>query len=127
MGDDAVGSAALGHRHLPVVGGGLHQHHAGGGAALAYIVLRLAYSAAAAGGVITPHAVARQVFPRRGVFGRDFGPVAFQFFRDQLRQTGQTALAHFRTRNAYHHGVVWFDHHPGIDFRRGGICSKGAA
>ncbi len=47
-----------------------------------------------------------------------FDQSAFEFFGNQLRETGERALAHFGTRDADHHGVVRLDHHPGIDFGR---------
>ena len=76
VGDHAGDDLAFGGRHAPVGGGGLHQHHPGCGAAFAHIVMRFADAAAAAGREIAPDALACQVLSRRGVFGRDFGPVA---------------------------------------------------
>src|SRR5262249_58224529 len=46
------------------------------------------------------------------------GPVAFEFFGDELRKPGERALAHLGARDADHHSVVGADHDPGIDFRR---------
>ncbi len=118
MGDDAVGGGAFGDRHLPFVGGGLHQHHARGGAALADIFLAGADAAAAAGGEIAPGALAGDALAGGRIFGRDFRPVAFEFFGDQLGEAGEGTLAHFRARDADHHGVVGADHHPGVDLGR---------
>ena len=69
VGDHALVGAAFGGRHVPLVGGGLHQHHAGGRAALAHVVVRLADAAAAAGGEVAPDAVAREVLAGRRVLG----------------------------------------------------------
>jgi hypothetical protein len=111
--------AALGGRHLPLVGGGLHQHHARCGTALADVLLRLADAAAAAGGEVAPDALACQVLARRRVLGRDPGPVALQLFGHQLGQAGQRALAHLRARDADDHAVVRLHHHPGVHLGRG--------
>ena len=116
--DHAVRGGALGRRHLPFVGGRLDQHHARGRAALAHIFLRIADAAAAAGDEIAPDAVAREVLARRRKFGRDFGPVAFELFGDELGEAGQRALAHLGAGDADDDGVVGLDHDPGVDFRR---------
>ena len=129
VGDDAVGGGAFRSRHLPLIGGGLDQHDARGGAALADIILRGADTAAAAGGEIAPGAFARHALAGRRIFGRDFRPVAFEFFGDQLGKAGEGALAHFRSRDPDHDGVVGPDHHPDVDFGRtvGGAHHGGAA
>ena len=129
MGDDAVGRGAFRGRHLPFIGGGLDQHHARGGAALAHIILRAADAAAAAGREIAPRALAGDALAGGRKFGRDLRPVAFEFFGDQLGQTGERALAHLRAGDADHDGIIGPDHHPGVDFRRtvGGAHHGGSA
>src|SRR5262249_15561763 len=50
--------------------------------------------------------------------GDDLRPVAFELFGDELGEAGESALTHFRPRDADHHGVVGTDHDPDIDFGR---------
>jgi len=118
MRNHAVGGGAFRDRHIPLVGRGLNQHLAGGGASLAQVILRGANADAAAGIETAPDALAGDTLTGRRIFGRHLRPIAFEFFRHQLRETGQRALPHFRTSDTNDHGVVWPDHHPGIDFRR---------
>ena len=118
MGNDAVGGGAFRGRHLPFVGGGLHQHHARGGAALADVILAGANAAAAAGREIAPGALACDTLTRRRILSDDLRPVAFEFFGDELGKPGEGALSHFRARDANHGGVVRADHHPDIDLGR---------
>ena len=118
MRDHAVGGGAFRYRHLPAVGGRLHQHHPRGSAALAHVLVRLADAAAAAGGETAPHPLAGEVLPRRRVFGRDLAPVRIEFLAHQLRKSGQRALAHLGAGNADDDAVVRPDHYPGVDLRR---------
>src|SRR5579871_20661 len=129
MRDDAVCRRTFGGWHLPLVGSSLDQHDARGCATLADIVCRGANAAAAAGGEIPPGALAGDALAWRGIFGRDFRPVAFQFVGNELSKSGERALAHFRAGNADHDGVVGPDHDPGTQFGRaiGGAHHGGAA
>ena len=120
--DHTGGSAAFGGWHLPLVGRCLHQHHPRGGTAFAHIVVRLSYALAAPGAEVAPDTGTRQILPRRGVFGGDFGPIGIQLFGHQLRQPGEGALTHLRTCNADHNAVVRIDDHPGVYLgRQGGL------
>ena len=47
-----------------------------------------------------------QVLARRERFGRDLVPVALELFGDELGETGERALPHFRARDADDAGVV---------------------
>ena len=127
VGHHAVGRAAFGRRHLPIVGGGLYQHHSGGCAAFAHVVVGLADALAAAGAKVAPYAVTRQVLRGGGVFGAHFGPIGIEFFGYQLRQSRQRALAHFRARDADDYTVVRVYHHPGVDFIGVGLGAGFAA
>ena len=120
VGDDAFVHDTIGRRHIPGLGCGGHQHHARTGSALADIEMGITDAATAAGGIIAPDPAACRILPRCGLFGGDFGPVAFQLFGHQLRQSGQGALPHFLPCDANDHAVIRFDHHPGIDL--GGWC-----
>jgi hypothetical protein len=115
VGDDAVGRAAFGRRHLPLGRCRGDQHLARHGAALADILVALADAAAAAGREVLPHAVALQVLTRSRIFPGDLVPVAFQLLGDELGETGERALAHLGAGDADHHLVVGVDHHPGVD------------
>ena len=102
----------------PTIDDELTQHHAGRRPAFAHIVLRLANAAAATRAEVAPRPIASQVLSRRGVLGSDHRPVAFEFFRDQLRQPCQSSLAHFGAGDADHNRVVGPHNDPGIDFGR---------
>ena len=117
MRDYAGGGAAFRGRHPPAGRRGADQHVARRRAALADILVRIADAATAAGREIPPDALARRILPGRRVFGRDFGPVAFQLLGDELREAGQRALAHLRARDPDHHRVVRANDHPGIHLR----------
>ena len=67
---------------------------------------------------IAPNAIACEILAGRRELGRDLRPVAIEFFGDELREAGECALAHFRTRNADDDSLVGPDHDPSIDFRR---------
>ena len=116
VGDHAVGRAAFGGRHFPLVGRGLDQHLACRCATLADIFVGGADAAAAAGGHVAPHALAREVLAGGRKFRGHLRPVAFEFLGDQLGKPGERALAHLGTGDAHHDGVVGADHDPGIDF-----------
>src|SRR5262249_12289818 len=118
MRDHAVRRAALGGWHFPLIGGGLDQHFTGHRAAFAHIVLRLADAAASGAVVIAPYAVSGDVLTRRGIFGGDLRPVAFELLGDELGEPGERALTHLRAGDANDHRVVRTDHHPGVDLRR---------
>ncbi len=115
MGDHALGRGAVARRHAPGIGRRRHQHLARGGAAFAHVVVGAANAPAAAGGEAFPYLAPGQVGARRGVFGGHAGPVTVQFLGHQLGQARQGALAHFRTRDADHHGLVRPHHDPGGD------------
>ena len=116
MRDDAVRHGHFADRHLPLVGRGLQQHHARGGAALAHVFLRDADAARAAGAHLAPGALAGEIARRRDALGRDFLPVAFELFGDELGEAGERALAHFRARNADDAAVVRLDRDPDVHF-----------
>ena len=118
MRDDAVGGTAFIDRHFPLIGSRLHQHHACSCAADAHVFFGAANALAATGAEATPRTLARHALARRRIFGGDFGPVAFKFFGDQLREARQAALPHFGSGDADHDGVVGFYHHPCIDLGR---------
>ena len=118
MGDDPLGSGAVARRHAPGIGRRRDQHLARGGAAFAHVVVGAANAPAAAGGEAFPYLAPGQVGARRGVFGGHAGPVAVQFLGHQLGQARQGALAHFRARDADHHGLVRPHHDPGGDLVR---------
>ena len=105
-------------RHAPFGRRRRDQHFARGRAAHAHIFVRFADAAAATGGEIAPDAVACEVLGRRRILGCDLGPVAVQFFGDELRKAGQRPLAHLGARDTDHHRVVGLDHDPCVDFRR---------
>src|SRR6266446_1561399 len=116
--DHAVGHGQFGNRHLPLVGRGLLEHLARDCAALAHVIMRVTDAAAAAGRKVAPHTLAGNALAGRGIFPGDLRPVAFELFRDKLAEAGECALPHLRAGNADNHGVVPFDHHPGVDLRR---------
>src|SRR6476646_5134726 len=76
------------------------------------------HSLAAAGGEVTPHALARHALAGRWIFGRNFRPVAFELLGNQLGEAGEGALTHLGARDADHNRVVRADHHPGVDLGR---------
>ena len=126
--DDAFGHGDLAHRHLPLVGCRLQQHHARHGTPATHVVFGGPDAAAAAGSHFTPYALASVILPGGGRFGRHVLPVAFEFFGHELRQAGQRALPHFRSRDAQHAGLVRANDYPRIDFGharrvlRCGVC-----
>ena len=83
MNDHAAYCATLGGGDLPLRGGRGDQHLARGGAGLTKKFLRARNGAAAAGRHVAPDPVAREIFVRRGKFGLDLAPVAFELFGDQ--------------------------------------------
>ena len=123
VGDDAVRDLQLADRHLPLVGRGLEQHDARGSTAAADVVLRRADTAAAAGPHLAPGALARKIGAGGDLLGRHLLPVALELLGDELGEAGDRALAHLRTRDADHAGIVGFDGDPYIDF---GAVSGGA-
>ena len=120
VGDDAVGCDALLHRHVPGFRSGLDEHLAGQGAALADIVMAAPDTLASARGKAAPGAVAREALARCRVLGRDFRPVTLELLGNELREPGQSALAHLGTGDPYDDGVVRLDDNPGIDLGGGG-------
>src|ERR1700694_4773247 len=83
---------------------------------------------AAASGKIAPDALARQVLARRWKFGSDLGPVALKLLGNELSKAGQGALAHFRSGDTDHDGVIGPDRDPGVNLWRtiGGPCDLSA-
>src|SRR5262249_34539802 len=88
------------------------------GAALTHVFMRHSDAAAAAGRHVSPHALAGDVLARRGIFGRDLRPVAFELLGDQLGEPGERALTHLGAGDANDHRVVRTDHHPGVHLGR---------
>src|SRR4051812_23629974 len=52
----------------------------------------------------------------RGILGFHLRLVALKFFCYNQRQCSEAALAHFSSGETDHHGVVWLDDDPSIDF-----------
>ena len=84
VGDHAFAHSHFAHRNAPLVGRRLQQHGAGCSAALAHVILRAANAAAAAGGHVTPDALACQVLAGRDHLYFDARPIAVEFFGHQL-------------------------------------------
>ena len=116
MGDDAICGGALVGRNPPGVRGGLDQHHPRRGTALAHVLVRFADPATAAGRETAPHPFTSETFARGWIFGDDLRPVTFEFFGNQLRQTGQRALPHLGANHPNHHGVIRTNDDPGANF-----------
>jgi hypothetical protein len=114
--DDAVGGVALLSRDAPACRCGSDQHVARGRTAFADILVRVADPAAAAGGQISPYALARGVRAWRREFGCHLRPIAFQLLGNQLREAGHRALSHFGARNPDDDRVVRADNDPGVHF-----------
>ena len=104
--DHAIRSDALVCRNTPGICSSLHQHHSRRGTALSHVFVRVADPATAASRETTPHPFTSKAFTRGWIFGRDLGPVAFEFFGNQLSQTGQRALPHLGTNHPNYHGVI---------------------
>src|SRR5205085_11538787 len=126
MRDHAVRRGALGGGHLPLIGRGLHEHDAGGRAALAHVLVRLADAAAAAGGEVTPGALALNALAGRRVFDFDFRPVALELLGDELREAGDRALYHFGANDADVDAVVGADGDPDADLGRAVLRARDA-
>ena len=115
MGDHAVDRTTFFNIDAPVISRGFNQHLPGDCSALAHILMAASNTLAAARGETAPDAIASKALAGCGILGCDFCPVALEFLGDQLRQTGQRPLSHLGTGNAYHDGIVWLDHDPGVD------------
>ncbi len=102
VGDHAVGRLAFAFRHAPFLGSGLDEHDPGRSPAFAHILVAFANATRAAGGEVAPDTVAAQVLTRGRVFPAHLGPIRLEFLSDELGETGQRALPHFRARNAHH-------------------------
>src|SRR5207248_6757235 len=94
MRDDAVRRRALRNGYIPLIRRGLYEHGARGRAAFAHVLVRLADAAAAAGGEVSPGALASDAFTRRRIFDAHFRPVALELLGDELREAGDRALPH---------------------------------
>jgi len=92
----------------------LNQHDAGGGAALTDILVRFADAAAAAGGEIAPHALARDVLAGRRIFGRHLRPVAFELLGDELGEPVSVPWPISEAGDPDDDGVVGPDHNPRV-------------
>src|SRR4029077_3364176 len=103
---DAAFSSAFACWDVPFVGRGLDQQHTGGRAALTDVFMRGANTAAAAGGEISPHALACDVLPGSGIFGRDLRPIAVELLSHELRESGKRTLSHLGAGNSNDNGVV---------------------
>ena len=86
--------------------------------------MRLANAAAATGGHVFKNTVAPYVHADISVFRSDFAPVAFQFFGQQLCQTGETTLTQFRAGDTDDDGIVWLYDDPVRDL--GGVGGHGS-
>ena len=76
---------------------------------------------------IVPQACLRARFwPGVGYSIGDLGPIAFQFFRDELGKSCDRPLAHFGFRHTDNHSLIRPNHHPRIYFRLAG-CRGGLA
>ena len=87
MRDDATSCAALSGRNIPAIGRSLDQHLTGRRATFPNEFLRFTDSAAPRGEHATPRLFASEVLAWSWIFNRDFGPFAFELFRDQLGET----------------------------------------
>ena len=115
MGNDTVGSTTLRHWYFPLLGRGLDQHLPRHGATLANILLTTADTLATTGRETAPDIIASNILSRGRILGGDPCPVALQFLGHHLCQAGQGALSHFGTSDANNHGIIRFNHDPGID------------
>jgi len=96
MRNRAVGRDALGTGTFHSLAAAWINIFACGSAGFAHIFMRLADTAAAAGGKIAPRALARDTLTGSRVFVVDFRPIALKLFGNELSKTGERALPHFR-------------------------------
>ena len=111
--------AQFAQRHLPAIGGRLHQHGAHGGGLQPHLVPIAADRAAAIGHHhVAENRIAENLRLDRRIGGRHPRPVGVHLFGKHHGQAGQAALPHFGDRNGEHDGAVRADGDPGAECSR---------
>ena len=106
-------------RHLPAIGGRLHQHGAHGGGLQPHLVPIAADRAAAIGHHhAAENRIAENLRLDRRICGRHPRPVGVHLLGKHHGEPGRGALPHFGDRNGEHDGAVRADGDPGADGSR---------
>ncbi|MCY1282334.1 hypothetical protein D9M70_311670 [compost metagenome] len=125
MADHALAHADLRGRHLPLFGGGRHQHGAGAGTRLAHLLEGIGDGRAAAGAL---HRAEGEVVVERGVGRRaldaHLAPVGIQFLGQQGGQAGVGPLPHLHMLGEDGHAAIAGDTDEGVGCEGFGSSSQ---
>ncbi len=115
VGDLTHRRRAIGRRHVPAPRRRSDEAFACARPRLLDHLAGLAHGAAPAGAQAAIDLVVPEIAVGRGVFRFHQGPIAFELFGENLRQSREGALPHLGAAVADDHAVIGIDHDPGVD------------